>query len=73
MNTKEVVKKDGIVTENLMGGMFRVELEDKTMAICTISQLLRKNSIKVYLGDRVQVEFSPYDLTRGRICYRYNK
>ncbi len=73
MNTKEVVKKDGKVIENLMGGMLRVELEDKTIAICTISQLLRKNSIKVFLGDRVQVEFSPVDLTRGRVCYRYNK
>jgi translation initiation factor IF-1 len=73
MNTKEVVKKDGKVIENLMGGMLRVELEDKTIAICTISQLLRKNSIKVFLGDRVQVEFSPYDLSRGRVCYRYNK
>jgi len=71
MNSKEVVKKDGLVVENLMGGMFRVELDDKTYAICTLAQLLRKNSIKVFLGDRVQVEFSPYDLTRGRICYRY--
>jgi translation initiation factor IF-1 len=71
MNSKEVVKKDGIVVENLMGGMFKVELDDKTIAICTLAQLLRKNSIKVFLGDRVQVEFSPYDLTRGRVCYRY--
>jgi translation initiation factor IF-1 len=71
MNSKEVIKKDGIVVENLMGGMFKVELEDKTYAICTLAQLLRKNSIKVFLGDRVQVEFSPYDLTRGRVCYRY--
>ena len=71
MNSKEVVKKDGIVVENLMGGMFKVELVDKTIAICTLAQLLRKNSIKVFLGDKVQVEFSPYDLTRGRVCYRY--
>jgi translation initiation factor IF-1 len=71
MNSKEVIKKDGLVVENLMGGMLKVELEDKTTAICTLAQLLRKNSIKVFLGDRVQVEFSPYDLTRGRVCYRY--
>jgi translation initiation factor IF-1 len=71
MNSKEVVKKDGLVVENLMGGMFKVELEDKTFAICTLARLLIKNSIRVYLGDRVQVEFSPHDLTRGRICYRY--
>lgn len=73
MNTKEFVKKDGIVIENLMGGMLRVELDDKTSAICTISNLLRNNKIKVFIGDRVQVEFSPYDLTRGRVCYRYSK
>jgi translation initiation factor IF-1 len=71
MNSKEVVKKDGKVVENLMGGMFRVELDDKTNAICTLARLLRNNNIKVFLGDRVQVEFSPHDLTRGRVCYRY--
>lgn len=73
MNTKEVIKKDGQVVEILMGGMFRVELTDKTSAICTISNILRKNNVRVSLGDKVQVEFSPYDLTRGRISYRFNR
>lgn len=73
MNTKEVIKKDGQIIEVLMGGMFKVELTDKTNAICTISNILRKNNVRVSLGDKVQVEFSPYDLTRGRISYRFNR
>lgn len=72
MEIKEVIKKNGIVLEQLMGGQFKVELDDdKSLAICTLAARLRRNSIKVLLGDKVQVEFSPYDLTRGRISYRY--
>jgi translation initiation factor IF-1 len=72
MNTKEVIKKNGVVIEMLMGSQFRVELDgDKSIAICTLKNTLRTNNIKVLLGDKVQVEFSPYDLTRGRISYRY--
>ena len=68
----KVIKKNGIVLEQLMGGQFKVELEDdKSIAICTLAARVRRNNIKVLLGDKVQVEFSPYDLTRGRISYRY--
>lgn len=73
MNTKEVIKKEGVIIEVLMGGMFKVELSDKSSAICTISNILRKNNVRVSLGDKVQVDFSPYDLTRGRISYRFNR
>ncbi|NBO21742.1 translation initiation factor IF-1 [bacterium] len=72
MEIKEVIKKNGTVLEQLMGGQFKVELDDdKSLTICTLAGRLRRNKIKVLLGDKVQVEFSPYDLTRGRISFRY--
>lgn len=54
-----------------MSGMFRVELEDEEVALATISGKIRKFRIRVLPGDRVKVEFSPHDLTRGRIVFRY--
>ena len=70
-NTKKVITKDGKVTEALQGGMFKLELEDETVALATISGKMRKFHIKILPGDKVKVEFSPHDLTRGRISYRY--
>lgn len=72
---KNVIEKDGIVKETLMGGNFKVDLVDEDIdevAIATLSGKLRKFHIKVLPGDKVKMEFSPHDLTRGRITYRYN-
>lgn len=71
MNTKDVVIKDGIVKEAQMGGMFKVELEDGNIALATLSGKMRKFKIRILPGDKVKMEFSPHDLTRGRVSYRY--
>jgi translation initiation factor IF-1 len=68
--TKDVVTRDGKVKEALMGGMFRVELDNKEEALAVISGKMRKMHIRVLPGDKVRIEFSPHDLTRGRIMYR---
>jgi translation initiation factor IF-1 len=70
MSTKDVVTKDGRVKEALMGGMFRIELDEQHEALAVISGKMRKMHIRVLPGDRVRIEFSPQDLTRGRIMYR---
>ena len=70
MNTKEVITKNGKITEALMGGMFKIEFEDESIALAMISGKMRKMHIRVLPGDKVKVEFSPHDLTRGRIIYR---
>jgi translation initiation factor IF-1 len=59
------------VLEPLPNAMFRVELENKHQVLAHISGKMRKNFIRILAGDRVAVELSPYDLTRGRIVYRY--
>ncbi|MFZ5424708.1 MAG: translation initiation factor IF-1 [Patescibacteria group bacterium] len=71
MSNKNVVTKDGLITETLMGGMFKIELEDGEFAIASLSGKMRKFRIRILAGDRVKIEFSPHDLTRGRITYRY--
>lgn len=68
---KQVITKDGRVVETLMGGMFKVEFEDEEIALATLSGKMRKFRIRILAGDRVKVEFSPHDLSRGRITYRY--
>lgn len=70
MNTKEVITKEGRILEAHMGGMFKIELTDGTTALGVYSGKMRKAHIHVAPGDRVRVEFSPHDLTRGRIVYR---
>lgn len=70
MSTKDTVTKDGKVTETLMSGMFKIQFEDETEALAMISGKMRKSHIRVLVGDQVRVEFSPHDLTRGRITYR---
>ncbi|MFC1621976.1 translation initiation factor IF-1 [Patescibacteria group bacterium] len=70
-DTKQVITKEGVVVESLQGGMFKVELEDESVAIATISGKMRKFHIRILSGDKVKVEFSPHDLARGRISYRY--
>ncbi len=60
----------GEVIEALPDSMFRVRLENGQVALCVISGRMRKHFIRVVVGDKVICEFSPYDLTRGRIVYR---
>jgi len=61
----------GVVLESLPNAMFRVELENKHSVLAHVSGKMRKNFIRILTGDRVLVELSPYDLSRGRITYRY--
>jgi translation initiation factor IF-1 len=71
-NTKEdAIEVMATVIEPLPNAMFRVELENKHRVLAHISGKMRKNFIRILPGDRVAVELSPYDLTRGRIVYRY--
>lgn len=61
---------EGVVTESLPNAMFRVDLENGFHILAHISGKIRKNYIKILLGDRVIVQLTPYDLTKGRIVYR---
>ena len=61
---------DGQVFENLPNAMFRVQLSDGRVVLCTLSGKMRMNYIKILPGDRVKVEMTPYDEARGRIVYR---
>lgn len=70
MAKQEAILVEGIVTEALSNSMFRVELESGHELICHISGKIRMNNIRIMPGDRVKVEMSPYDLTKGRISYR---
>ena len=69
--SKDLITKDGIVKEAHQGGEFRIEFPDETVALAVLSGKIRKFRIRILTGDKVRVEFSPYDLTRGRITYRY--
>ena len=71
MAKEEGVQVEGTVVEPLPNAMFRVELENKHMVLAHISGKMRMHYIKILPGDKVTVELSPYDLTRGRIIYRY--
>lgn len=64
---------EGTVTNALPGTQFRVKLESGHEILAYLSGRMRKNYIRILLGDKVRVELSPYDLTRGRIVYRYKK
>ena len=65
------IEQDGTISEALSNAMFRVELENGHQVIAHISGKMRMNYIKILPGDRVKLEMSPYDLTKGRIVYRY--
>ena len=71
MAKSDLIKFSGTVEEVLPNAMFRVVLENDHKIIATIGGKLRKNNIRILLGDSVDVEMSPYDLTRGRIIFRY--
>jgi translation initiation factor IF-1 len=70
MPKQEAIEVEGKVLESLPNAMFRVELPNGHDVLAHISGRLRLNFIKILPGDRVMVELSPYDLTRGRITYR---
>ena len=62
---------DGIITDTLPNAMFRVKLDTGHEVLAVISGKMRMNYIKILVGDRVTIEMSPYDLSKGRITYRY--
>ena len=70
---KDVIEAEGVVTEALPNAMFRVQLGSGHTVLAHISGKMRMYYIRILLGDRVTVELSPYDLTRGRITYRFKK
>ncbi|MBI5301854.1 MAG: translation initiation factor IF-1 [Chloroflexi bacterium] len=70
---KDVIEAEGVITEALPNAMFRVQLESGHSVLAHISGKMRMYYIRILLGDRVTVELSPYDLTRGRITYRFKK
>ena len=65
------IEQDGVITEALSNAMFRVELENGHVITAHISGKMRMHYIKILPGDRVRVDMSPYDLTKGRITFRY--
>lgn len=66
----DLIEMEGVVTQCLSNGMFRVKLENGFLVLAHVSGKIRRNYIRILLGDRVAVELSPYDLRRGRITYR---
>ncbi|OGO33895.1 MAG: translation initiation factor IF-1 [Chloroflexi bacterium RBG_16_56_8] len=70
---EDKIKADGVVVEALPGTQFRVRLENGHEVLAYLSGKMRKHYIRILLGDRVSLEMSPYDLTRGRITFRQRK
>ena len=71
MAKKNLIQQDGTIEEALSNAMFRVRLQNDHLIIATSSGKMRMNYIRILPGDKVAVEMSPYDLTRGRITFRY--
>ncbi len=67
---QNIIEIEGIVTQCLSNGLFRVKLENGFYVLAHLSGKIRRNFIRILLGDKVAVQLSPYDLTRGRIVYR---
>ena len=67
----DIFEMEGVVLETLPNATFKIELENKHRILAVISGRLRQNYIRILPGDRVLVEMSPYDLTKGRVTYRY--
>jgi translation initiation factor IF-1 len=70
MSKEDYIEMDGVVTETLPNTLFRVRLENGHEVIAHISGKIRKNYIRITTGDKVKVELSPYDLSKGRITFR---
>ncbi len=73
MEKQDAIEVEGVVTEPLPNVMFRVELADGQGVLAHVGGKLRLHFVKILPGDRVLVELSPYDLTRGRITHRFNQ
>ncbi len=71
MSKQDVIKQDGTIIESLSNAMFRVRLENGHEIVAHISGKMRMHYIRILPGDKIAVEMSPYDLTRGRITFRY--
>jgi len=71
MPKQSAIEQEGVIVDTLPNAMFKVELENGHVIIAHISGKMRMNYIKILPGDRVKVEMSPYDLTKGRISFRY--
>ena len=71
MAKQTAIEQDGTILESLSNAMFRVELENGVQIIAHISGKMRMHYIKILPGDKVQIEMSPYDLSKGRITYRH--
>ena len=71
MPKEEAIEVEGLITEKLPNGMFRVELANKHRVLAHVSGKMRMHYIKILPGDKVKLELSPYDLSRGRITFRY--
>lgn len=71
LSKEDVIEMEGTVLENLPNAMFRVELENNHKLLCHISGRMRKHYIRILPGDKVTVQLTPYDLTKGRISYRH--
>lgn len=71
MAKDDVIEMEGVVTETLPNAMFNVELENGHKVLAHVSGKIRMHFIRILPGDKVTVELSPYDLTKGRITYRY--
>ena len=70
MSKKDLIEMEGTVTESLPNAMFRVDLDNGFNVLAHIAGKIRRNYIKILPGDRVKVELTPYDLSKGRITYR---
>ena len=73
MSKQDVIEVEGKVLEALPNAMFKVELENGHVVLAHVSGKIRMNFIRILPGDKVTIELTPYDLTRGRITYRLNK
>ena len=71
MTKDDILRVDGLVVDVLPNTNFKVEIENGATLICHLSGKMRKNNIRVLMGDKVDVEISTYDLSKGRISFRY--
>lgn len=71
MSKQDSIEVDGVITEALSNAMFHVQLNSGHIILAHISGKMRMHYIKILPGDKVKVEMSPYDMTKGRICLRY--
>ena len=70
MSKEDLVECGGVVLETLSNAMFRVKLDNDHIILAHISGRMRKNRIRILAGDRIKVEMTPYDLTKGRVVFR---